>query len=188
MIDAHERQDVGTANIGGAYLHAYMNDFITMRFTGRAVYLLCDVSPEYSKYVVYEGKTKVIYARCNKAIYGCVVSGVLWYELFSETLEKEGFTIYSYNFCVANATIKGSQCTISHIDSEVVTSVINTLESCFGKMKVTRGNHHKFLGMNIKYLGDGTATIHMPSYIKEAIEESGIDIAKPATSPRWNIK
>jgi hypothetical protein len=192
MIDAYENRDVATADIAGAYLHALMKHFITMRFVGWAVDLLCEVNPEYTKYVVYEGKTKVLYTRCNKAIYGCVVSGVLWYELFSSTLEQLGFTINPYDFCVANATIEGSQCTIgwfvddtkiSHANPDVVTNIINQLESKFGKMKVTRGNTHKFLGMDIVYLGDGTATIHMPSYITEAIDESGLDITSSATSP-----
>jgi hypothetical protein len=37
--------------------------------------------------------------------------------------------------------------------------------------------------MNIKYIGDGTATIHMPSYISEAIQESGLEVTKTASSP-----
>ena len=195
MIDAHEERDVATADVAGAYLHALMKAFITMRFVGWAVDLLCEVNPEYTKYVVYEGKTKVLYCRCNKAIYGCVVSGVLWYELFTETLEGLGFTTNPYDFCIANAVIEGSQCTIgwfvddtkiSHIKPTVVTSIVEHLERKFGKMKVTRGRCHKFLGMNIKYLGDGTATVHMPSYISEAISESGFDVTKPVSTPCAN--
>ena len=192
MIDAYEGRDVATADIAGAYLHALMKRFIAMRFVGWAVDLLCEVNPEYKNYVVYEGKVKVLYVRCNKAIYGCVVSGVLWYELFSETLEQHGFITNPYDFCIANATIDGKQCTIgwfvddtkiSHVDPNVVTNIISILETRFGKMKVTRGNHHTFLGMNIKYLKDGTATVHMPSYITEAIKESGLDVTKTASSP-----
>jgi Reverse transcriptase (RNA-dependent DNA polymerase) len=112
IVDAHEGRDIAIADVTGAYLHAHMKDFISMRFTGWAVDLLCDVNPEYAAHAVYEGKTKALYVRCNKAIYGCVVSGMLWYELFSHTLEHHGFTINPYDFCVANATIKGTQCTI----------------------------------------------------------------------------
>lgn len=195
MIDAFERRDVATADIAGAYLHALMKDFITMRFVGWAVDLLCEVNPEYKAYVVYEGKVKVIYTRCNKAIYGCVVSGVLWYELFTDTLEKLGFVTNPYDFCIANATIEGSQCTIgwfvddtkiSHINPNVVTNIVDTLEKRFGKMTVTRGKEHKFLGMNIKYLNDGTATIHMPSYIQEAVVDSGLEISGSPPSPCAN--
>jgi hypothetical protein len=34
MVDAYERRDVGTADIAGAYLNAYMKDFVVMKFTG----------------------------------------------------------------------------------------------------------------------------------------------------------
>ena len=40
--------------------------------------------------------------------------------------------------------------------------------------------------MNIKYLGDETVTIHMPSYISEAIEESGLDVTKKVSTPCAN--
>jgi Reverse transcriptase (RNA-dependent DNA polymerase) len=196
MIDAYERRDVATADVAGAYLHALMKHFISMRFVGWAVDLLCEVNPDYAKYVVTERvnnkDVKVLYVRCNKAIYGCVVSGVLWYELFSTTLEQHGFVTNPYDFCVANAIIEGSQCTIgwfvddtkiSHVNPDVVTSIIHLLEERFGKMSVTRGASHKFLGMNITYLSDGTATVHMPSYIHEAITESNLHLGSPAATP-----
>jgi Reverse transcriptase (RNA-dependent DNA polymerase) len=192
MIDAYKNRDVAVADVTGAYLHAHMKDFISMRFTGWAVDLLCDVNPEYSPFTVHEGKTKVLYVRCNKAIYGCVVSGMLWYELFSQTLEQHGFTINPYDFCVANATIDGTQCTIvwyvddtkiSHVKPCVVTNVIGMLESHFGKMSVSRGAQHEFLGMHLDFLDDGTATIHMPSYLQSAIDESGLPINKAAATP-----
>jgi hypothetical protein len=192
MIDAYENRDVAVADVTGAYLHAHMKDFISMCFTGWAVDLLCDVNPEYTPFVLNEGKTKVLYMRCNKAIYGCVVSGMLWYELFSQTLEKNGFTINPYDFCVANAIIDGTQCTIvwyvdvtkiSHIKPSVITNVISMLESHFGKMSVSRGAQHEFLGMHLDFLGDGTATIHMPSYLQSAINESNLPITKAAPTP-----
>ena len=195
LVDAFERRDVATADVVGAYLHAHMKEFISMRFTGWAVDLLCDVNPEYKQFIVYEKNVKVLYVRCNKAIYGCVVSGVLWYELFSETLEKHGFVINPYDFCVANAMIEGSQCTIvwyvddtkiSHVKPSVVTCIIGTLEDHFGKMTVTRGPEHEFLGMKIQYLGDGTVTIHMPAYITSAIADSGLNITKSSPTPCAN--
>ena len=144
QIDAQEDRDVATADIFGAYLHAHMKDFISMSFVNWAVDLLCEVNPEYAKYIVMEGKVKALYFRCNKAIYGCVVSGVLWYELFSQTLEKQGFIINPYDFCVAKATFDGSQCTIgwfvddtkiSHKNPAVVTKIVDLLQSTFGKMQ-----------------------------------------------------
>jgi Reverse transcriptase (RNA-dependent DNA polymerase) len=192
IVDAHEGRDVAIADVTGAYLHAYMKDFISMRFTDWAVNLLCEVNPEYMAHVVHEGKTKALYVRCNKAIYRCVVSGMLWYELFSQTLKQHGFTINPYDFCVANATIEGTQCTIvwyvddtkiSHVKPSVVTQVIDMLESHFGKMTVSRGAQHEFLGMHLNYLGDGTVTVHMPSYLHSAIDDSGLPITKSSPTP-----
>lgn len=195
LVDAYENRDVATADITGAYLHAFMRDFVCLRVTGWAVELLCEVNPNYNKYMVFEGKTKVLYVRCNKALYGCVMSGLLWYKLFTTTLAGIGFEINPYDFCVANAKIEGSQCTvgwfvddtkISHVKAQVVTDIIGHMESKFGKMTVTRGWEHKFLGMNITYHGDGTASIHMPTYIQEAIDDSGLNIAKDAPTPCAN--
>ena len=192
LIDAYENRDVATADITGAYLHAHMKDFVCLRFTGWAVDLLCEVNPEYAAYVVYEGKTKVLYTRCNKAIYGCVQSGLLWYDLFTSTLEGEGYKLNPYDFCVANAIVQGSQSTVgwyvddtkmSHMKPAVNDRLIGLIEAKFGKMTVTRGKHHHFLGMDITYHGDGTASIHMPSYLQEAIDDSGLIIAKDAPSP-----
>jgi hypothetical protein len=50
MIDAFEGRDVAFADVAGAYLHAFMKQFIAMRFTGWAVDLLCEVNPEYTEY------------------------------------------------------------------------------------------------------------------------------------------
>jgi hypothetical protein len=49
---------------------------------------------------------------------------------------------------------------ISQVDPEVVTSMINKLESKFGKMTIKRGKEHTFLGMHIRYTEKGTAVMH----------------------------
>ena len=56
---------------------------------------------------------------------------------------------------------------ISHVDPKVVTSIIELIEKRFGKMVVTRGSEHTFLGMKIKFKGDGTVSIDMKDYCKE---------------------
>ena len=106
----------------------------------------------------------MLYLRLLKALYGCIKSALLWYELFSSTLKDMGFVLNPYNECVANKIINSKQCTIgwhvddnmiSHIDSKVVTEVIEKIEGKFGKMAVTRGAVHIFLGMDIKFRGNG---------------------------------
>jgi hypothetical protein len=65
----------------------------------------------------------------KKALYWCIKSALLWYNLYRELLEDLGFVVNPYNECVANATINGSTCSIcwyvddikiSHVDPSVV--------------------------------------------------------------------
>jgi hypothetical protein len=119
------------------------------------------------------------------------MSGMLWYELFSTTLQDMGFVINPYDFCVANANIEGSQCTvgwyvddtmIAHKNPAVTDHILQQIESKFGAMTITRGRQHEFLGMNITFHDDGTASILMPSYIQTSIDESGLNLS-PTTCP-----
>jgi Reverse transcriptase (RNA-dependent DNA polymerase) len=192
IIDAHEGRDVATADVAGAYLKADMEDYVLMKFTGESVDILCKMNPEHTTFVVYENGIKVLYARLDKAIYGCVKSALLWYNLFTSRLKDMGFVLNAYDPCIANCDIDGSQCTvawyvddnkISHKDPAVVTRIIELIETQFDKMTVTRGNEHVFLGMHIKYNGDGTAEIRMKDYLVEAIQESGMDITGDAPTP-----
>ena len=192
IIDAYEQRDVATADVAGAYLKAFMDDFVLMKFTGESVDILCKMNPEHAKFVTVENGVKTLYVRLVKAIYGCVKSALLWYNLFVTKLKKMGFVLNEYDPCIANCMIDGSQCTIawyvddnkiSHKDPAVVTRMINIIEEEFDTMTVTRGKEHVFLGMHIKYTNERTAEITMTDYLKEAIEESGMDISKTLPTP-----
>ena len=193
MIDAYERRDVATADVAGAYLHARLKDFTLLKVEGESVDILCSVSEKYKAFVTVEknGK-KVIYLRLKKALYGCVQSALLWYDLFTGTLQKMGFELNPYDTCVANKVVDGKQCTIawyvddnkiSHVDPKVVTSIIKKIEERFGKMTVTRGKVHVFLGMKITYHENGTAEIDTSEYIKESIEDFPEHVNKTAVTP-----
>jgi hypothetical protein len=119
-------------------------------------------------------------------------SALLWYDLFTSTLVHMGFKLNPYDPCVANLDINGKQCTIvwyvddnkiSHVDKNVVSMIIKKIEDRFGKMTVTRGKSHKFLGMNISYETDGTAKIDMSRYTKECIEEFTEKVDKISSTP-----
>ena len=120
------------------------------------------------------------YTEAAESLYGWVKSALLWYELFTGTLQKMGFKLNPYNAGVANKTVNGKQCTIawyvddnkiSHVEPEVVTEIVAKIEERFGKMSVTQGKEHVFLGLNICFRDDGTASVRMKDYIKEAISE-----------------
>ena len=125
-----------------------------------------------------------------------MVSALLWYELFSGHLKEMGFKINPYDSCIANRIINQKQCTIawyvddkkiSHVDKDVVTQVIQDLEKKYGKMSVTRGCRHKFLGMNLHFKNDHTVTVQMKDYLQESIDESGLNIMHEAAMPAKGI-
>ena len=192
IIDAHEQRDVAVADVVAAYLKADMIDYTLLKFTGESVDIMCRMNSKYKECVTVESGKKTLYVQLLKALYGCVVSALLWYELFSGHLKEMGFEINPYDSCIANKQINGKQCTIawyvddmkiSHVDKEVVSQIIQDLEKKFGKMSVTRGCKHKLLGMNLNFKSNRTVTIQMKDYLRESIDESGLNITHEAATP-----
>jgi len=103
MIDAKERRDVATADVKGADSHTDMEDFVLSKLVGKAVNIMCQVNPKYEKFVVIENGKKVLNLQLLKALYGCVQSALLRYDLFTNTLVQMGFKLNPYNLCVANS-------------------------------------------------------------------------------------
>ena len=116
------------------------DEFVVLRFEGIFVDILCEGMPELLGDVVYEHGKKVLYVRALKAIYGCVKSALLWYNLYESTLVKQGFVVNPYGRCVANKMINGKQCTIAwyvddnivgHAEEKVLDELFETVESHF---------------------------------------------------------
>ena len=199
LIDAQEGRFVSITDVPGAYLHAKMPEgkLVLMWLVGRFVDIMCKVNPEYKKYIRYKKGVKVLYLRVLRAIYGCLKSALLWYNLYSSTLQKMGFVLNPYDLCVANNMIDGSQCTIafyvddnkiSHKNPAVVKKVIKEIESHFGKMTVDEGKNFNFLGMNITMRDDKKVEIEMKGQIREAIAWFGKPISeKPLTPANKNL-
>ena len=53
----------------------------------------------------YKNGKKVLYLLVLRAIYGCIEYALLWYKIFSKTLEGFGSEINSYGRCVANQAV-----------------------------------------------------------------------------------
>ena len=77
VVEAKEHRCVATGDVPGAYLHAYMKDFILIKFTGHSVDILCNTNPAYEEQVVEEYGKRVLYLRLRKVLYGCVMSALL---------------------------------------------------------------------------------------------------------------
>jgi hypothetical protein len=85
-------------------------------------------------------------------------AALLFWKKLSAELQEGSFEVNPYDWCMANKTINGKQCTtilwhvddlkISHIDHKVVSSVIQQLHEEFGKealLTKTHGKVHNYL-------------------------------------------
>ena len=193
LIDTVEDRHVVVADVTGAYLNADMDDFILIRLSGEDVDMMCDANPVYEDFTTNDNGKKVLFLQLKKVLYGCVKSALLWYRLFRDTLQDLGFVLNPYDPCVANASIKGSQCTIvwyvddnkiSHKDPTVVTDLVQRIEAKFGHMTKTQGDEHEFLGMKLQFnRRNKSVKVFMQSYINEAIQQSQLDVRRAAATP-----
>ena len=77
LIDAWEERDVATADVVGAYLNAYMEDFVVVKLVGDEVDIISNLNPVYKEYIIIKNGKKVLYLQLIKALYGCIKSALL---------------------------------------------------------------------------------------------------------------
>ena len=194
VIDGNERRIVGIYDVSGAFLQAYMDDFVVVVFEDDMVDLMVETEPSFGEYVYITSKgKKLLYVQLRKAMYGCLKAARLWWKEFSTHLtEQMGFTLNPYENCVANKDIEGSQCTIiwhvddlkiSHRSKEVVKEVVKQIEGKYGTMTGTIGTKHTYVGMDFEFLESGTVTVSMNGYIEDAISEYPGKVVKEAKTP-----
>jgi hypothetical protein len=187
VIDALEECDVVIFDAPGTYLQAEMpkEKNMLMKFRDKFIDIMCDVNLESKDCVVVENRKRVLYVQVLRAIYGCIESALLWYELFSKTLKGMGFEINPYDKCTANKIIDGYQCTICwyvdnnkllHKDPKVVTMILDEIKKHFGELVISRGDKHDLLGMHVEMnQKDRTLEIQMKDQLQEAIDMFGKD-------------
>ena len=173
IIDAEEERDVAVVDIPNAFIQTKVedeNDMAIIKVRGVLVDMLVAIAPKvYKKYVTTDKKgNKQLILQCLNAIYGTMMASLLYYRKFSNDLKSIGFEMNPYDPCVANKTIEGSQmticfhvddCKLSHRKKKVNDRMIEWLrqkyESIFedgsGKMTVSRGKVHEYLGMRIDF-------------------------------------
>lgn len=187
IIDADENRDVATVDIPGAFLQADLpeDDIVFLRIDGPMVDMLIEIDPDtYAPFKEIHNGKPVLYVRLLKALYGTLQAALLFWQKLSGVLESWGFVLNPYDRCVANKHINGSICTvlwhvddlkISHVDPDVVTSIIDQLSSEFGAdapLTVHRGKVHDYLGMVIDYSTPKKVHIKMTNYVEQIINEA----------------
>jgi hypothetical protein len=169
-------------------MQADMDDVIYMRLDGVMVDLLIEINQEYAKFVTVEKGKQVIYVRLGKALYQMQKAAMLFWKKLTGILEGWGFVVNPYDPCVANKMVNGKQCTIIwhiddlkilHEDPEVVSGVIEQLNSEFQKeapLTVNHGKVHDYLGMTLDFSVDGKVKIGMVQYVKTMLAELNADM------------
>ena len=102
---------VATFDVPGAYLQTEMPEDkrILLRIRDEFLDIMCEVNPDYKPYVKYENGKKVLHVKVLIEIYGLIESDLLWYNFYVKTLKDLGFSINTYDLCVAKKMIDGNQ-------------------------------------------------------------------------------
>ena len=94
--------------------------------------------------------------RLQSALYGILLSALLFYHKLWGNLADKDFEVNPYDPCVANKIINGKQMTVCfHVDDllmlhhkeEVIQDFARYLEGIYGKLEVTIGDKLEYLGM-----------------------------------------
>jgi hypothetical protein len=154
----------------------------------------------YRKYIQIKKRKPIMYVQLKKALYGTLQASLLFWKDLSGKLRKWGFEVNPNDWCVANKTINGKQCTmlwhvddikISHEDPEVVSQMIELPKGAYGKeapLTITRGKIHEYLdiGMTIDYSTLDKVRITMLKYIRDMFEEIPEEWTGEAATPAAN--
>jgi hypothetical protein len=202
VVDAIEERDVATCDIPGAFMQSDMKGKVVMKLEGVMAEVIIKIDPKlYTRFVTKENGKNVVYVILTKALYGTLQAALLFWQNLSTELKKWGFETNPYDFCVANKTIDGKQCTavwhvdnlkISHVDAKVVTTILNLLDAKYGQeivggkraaLTINRGRIHDYLGMTLDYSKRGYVKLNMVDYVDKILKEMPKEMDGTATSP-----
>ena len=169
---------------------------VIMVLKGDLAEMMIQVAPKvYQKYVAVDKKrTKILYVKLQKALYGLMRASLLFYRKLRKELEAWGFTINPYDPCVANkTTVGGKQLTVVwHVD-DLMASCEDDFEltkfSCYlakiygPKLSMHTGKKHDYLGVDMEFNKDGTLHVSMINYLKNVSNEFPETITGRAATP-----
>jgi hypothetical protein len=159
--------NVACFNIPGAFLHADVEEDITMVLKGRLGELMVQVAPNlYRKYITVDRKgMAILYVKMQKALYGLLRSALLFHKKLVANLESDGFLLNPYNSCVANKVVNRKQMTVcwhvdnlkvSHCNPNQVTIFGEWLSKKYGVAVAThQGKVQDYRGMIFDFLAKG---------------------------------
>ena len=188
VIEAEEGREVATCDIPNAFVQTEVEkkdkdgNRTIMKIRGVLVQLLCALDESYKEYMVYEKGQPVLYTEVGMAIYGMLISALLFYNKLKADLERYGFEVNPYDPCVANKVVDGKQLMVtwhvddlkvSHLQKKIVDQFLQWIKDTYGKIgqvKVSRGRVHDYLGMKLDYSVPGQLSVNMTEYVDKMVE------------------
>lgn len=172
---------VVTVDITGAYLNAYMGaSEVFMRIDPELADVLERIDTKYKSFRNGDGS---IVVKLKKALYGCIESAKLWYELLSSKLVQFGLKKSAYDECVFSNIVNGElqlivavyvdDLLIAGRSKVLVDDLVKFLEMEFKTITLNVGVRQAYLGMNfcIDY-ASGRVEVSMEKYIDDVIAMS----------------
>jgi len=184
-----------TVDIGSAFMHSDMHEFVAVYIPSGLVPFVVKVNPEYSTFVDKKGRLLV---KLKKAINGCIQSSRLWYELMDSVLKEAGYYQNSYDSCMYHKGAVGEQVSVClHVDDLLITAdekqemedLIVHMRKVFKEVKVKEGGLNTYLGMRLRDTAD-SIEVDMILYIEECLEWCKVagTAVTPATSDLFEEK
>ena len=102
VVAANEKLFVRCYGVPGAFLHTEYDENVLMVLRGELAEMMVHLAPQiYRPYVKMDRKgTPILYVRLTKALYGLLISSLLFYRKLRGELEAYGFKINPYEPCV----------------------------------------------------------------------------------------
>jgi hypothetical protein len=197
-IAAKKKMVVKSSDVTAAYLNAPMGKVtVHMRIRGKLAEWLVHIAPEFAEFVNADGS---IIVKLDRAMYGCIESAKLWYELLVSTLVDEyGMTVNPYDNCVLNKTTESGHLltVVVYVDDTLVTcadesevdGVIRFLRKKFTTISVHDGPVLSYLGMSLDFSVTGQVNVTMPGYVNDLLDNLGVQgtVTTPATSDVFEL-
>jgi len=106
MINGHHKRDVATADEVGDFLEAFNDESVLLYITGDMIDIMIQENPSLAIGTTTDKRgNRVLIMVVTCALYGCVKSSILWYDLFTNVLQKMIFELNPVESCIANAMI-----------------------------------------------------------------------------------
>ena len=195
VIAIRRRYVVVTTDIAGAYLNARIkNQNLYMRIDSTLAAILVDLDESYKDYLLDDGSLIV---KLEKALYGCIESAKLWYELLAETLVEYGLIRSNYDPCLfydlsrnIYVTIYVDDILIAAEKDEEVRRLLKYLEDKFKTITINEGRVISYLGMNIHLdYENEQVKITMDKYVDDVLQICGAEgnAMTPALSDLFQV-